>query len=133
MRRLFGLLFLCSIMSGCDALIGGSNTIDVFEARLEAEDAITAPDTVRVGQRFEVTVRTMGGSSCVQRARTESAQVADAFVIRPFNQSPRGANCLTVIVPVPHTVETAAPTSGPFLIRAFGVDNQVAERTVVVR
>ncbi len=139
MRLVVLSIALCVGMTGCDLLASGpSNQVDVFEAQLAfdrelvPEGAIVAPDTVSVGERFEVTVHTIGGG-CTVYARTESEQTAEAFVIRPFNKTTGQDICTREIRVVPHTVETSALSSGRFLVRAIGAGGLTFNRRVVVR
>ena len=112
--------------------------------------ALIAPDTVGVGQPFEVTVRTIGQGGCWSAAGEEvvvkpsgGGSLAGTVEITPLDVHSGEEVCTRILAFLPHTRTLTLPSVGRWVIRVNGVRTRygteevvtpvAAEKTIVVR
>lgn len=96
------------------------------------ETPIAAPDTVRAGERFEVTLTTLGTCGG-QPYRTEKKTVAGGFELRAYNLPSPPPACMNIVPPeFEHVVTLSADDPGRLVVRAVDPDDRF-ERVVVVQ
>jgi len=159
-----GLLLLATalFLTGCD-LFGSDDgpAVDVGVVAWEAEpasvetlasslnletfDPLTTPDTVQVGQSFEVEVQTAGPNSCYEADRVETEQDALLIEVTPYDRDRTGEDglqCPQEPIIIKRTLDLQFDTPGEALIRLNGQrvigndfsnrDNTVIEHDVTV-
>ncbi|PEN08793.1 hypothetical protein CRI93_03280 [Longimonas halophila] len=114
------------------------------EPYTEDFEPLTAPDTVQVGESFEVEVRTVAANGCYEADRVETERDALLIEITPYDRDPTDAEtaCPHVIGLLKRTLNLQFDTPGDALIRLNGQrvigndfsnrDDTVIEHDVVV-
>jgi len=138
-----GLLLLATalFLTGCDLF--GSNdgsAVDVGVVAWETEQAsvetpassklnletfepLTTPDTVQVGQSFEVEIQTTGPDSCYEADRVETEQDALLIEVTPYDRDRTGEDglqCPQEPIIIKRTLDLQFDTPGEALIRLNG-------------
>jgi hypothetical protein len=88
----------------------------------EMPPPVQAPNTVRAGERFTVTVVTYGSSTCIRPAGAE-VQVSDRTAeITPYDEQATGEGvvCTDDLRPYPRDVTLRFDEAGQALIRVIG-------------
>ena len=123
MMRLFCAAAAAGLMAGCSGLFGDGPSFHVPDEVIAAiatgfhEDTVTVhvPDTVRVGERFPVSVETYWGCR-LSPGRTEIRERAGRMEIIPFMKfEERSMNCPSIMMGTLRTVSVRfdrAPRSG---------------------
>ena len=140
-RSLFALL----VLAGCDALSGADfETVRQLGTPAADGEAITAPDTVRAGEPFEVTVTTQGGG-CHERADgVEVREHREGVELRPYDLVSvpvgEGAGCTYILKHLPRTTVVTLDEPGLQRLRVIGSEGfsprageVVVDRVVVVQ
>lgn len=94
---------------------------------------VTVPEAVGAGELFAVSVRTFGGDSCWEKARTEVELEAHRAVVSPYvvNTASSTSICFAEIMEFIHTVGLVFDEPGEAEVSFRGADGTVV-RTVVV-
>lgn len=81
----------------------------------------SAPDTVRAGADFDVTVTTYGSSSCTQADGADVRRVEGVVEITPYDRVPSGgAECTADLAPHPRIVQVRIDEPGAATLRVSG-------------
>lgn len=146
MKPILLLAALAVLISACDTNAReGTPYPGVLLGNDRSTPTIVAPDTVRAGDLFAVTVTTQGGG-CEQQGDTRASVAGGEAVVRPFDVSfyRAGDACTAILKYFPHTTNLSFPAPGLATIRAVGseslpaatapadVREATAEKTIVV-
>lgn len=88
--------------------------------RTEPERPLAAPDTVRAGADFQVTVTTLGGG-CERKGETESEVRGAVATVTPYDYTDAAAQvCTDILKLFPHTATLRFAAPGEALLRVHG-------------
>jgi hypothetical protein len=133
----------CVLLAACEAYAFGwdSSTgtvvIGFVTNGVAGTVVIEAPDTVRAGRAFEVTVNTVGSSSCVRAERLE-VQVTDTVArLTPYDRvAPDGVPCTEDLAAHPHVASVTFPSRGTGALEVLGrssAGDTLVRNTIVVQ
>jgi hypothetical protein len=118
-------------------------TVQPGPGTLIAPRVIDAPDTVRVGAAFTVTVYSVAANACVQRVRDDVSVTGSTALIRPIVRETSGAACAQVVSMMAHPVSVTFAAAGRATLQVRGqrvdADGKIApieltaQKTVIVR
>jgi len=117
------LISACLLMAVCTNPLGPDSrrVIGQIQPPSEYERVIIAPDSVKVGASFQVTVNSFGSSSCVKPDGVDLELSGSLAVVTPYDRLPAGnAICTADISPRPHPVALQFSAAGEATIRAVG-------------
>ena len=94
--------------------------IDFFDSG--TDDVITAPNRVRAGEDFQVTITTFGGG-CERAGGADVSMAANTATVSVYDFSTAGPDvaCTLELKRMPRSVTLRFPTPGEALIRVQGV------------
>jgi hypothetical protein len=133
----------CVLAAACDSYAFGwdSSTgtvvIGFVSSGVSGTVIIEAPDTVFAGRAFEVTVNTIGSSSCVRPERLDVAMADSVARLTPYDRvAPTGTPCTEDLTTHPHVASVTFPSRGSGMLEVLGrsaTEDTVVRRAVVVR
>ena len=130
MMRLFCAAAAAGLMAGCSGLFGDGPSFHVPDEVIAAiatgfhEDTVTVhvPDTVRVGERFPVSVETYWGCR-LSPGRTEIRERAGRMEIIPFMKfEERSMNCPSIMMGTLRTVSVRFDRAGHGSVVIYGTN-----------
>jgi len=127
-------LALLLFVSGCEWPLGsGSDYRDVFAS----VGSVDTPDTVRLGDSFDLIATSAGADGCWRKGRDVVKQAERAATIIPYDQEYTGPAGCTDNQPVFHHLVTLVPrTKGTYLVRVVALRGTVSGKdsfAVIVR
>ena len=127
MRTGSGLVAVATLLTGCGLLTGP-------EAVIGRVAAVDAPDTVRAGEAFTVTVQTVGSNGCWRADRTEVDLGALRAVVTPYDVEDRESDeaCTMALVDIIHEATLTFERAGTAEVVVRGRDGTGADRSIVV-
>ena len=133
----------CVLAAACDSYAFGwdSSTgtvvIGFVSNGVSGTVIIEAPDTVLAGRAFEVTVNTLGSSSCVRPERLDVEMTDTVARLTPYDRvAPAGTPCTEDLTAHPHVASVTFPSRGSGMLEVLGrsaTGDTVVRRSVVVR
>ncbi len=106
-------------------------------------EVLVAPDTVAVGESFDVTVHTIGPNGCWRPDGQEARESAGMVELTPYDAHSGARACTEQLGYLPHTSTLTLDSAGDWVIRVSGRRARhgdsswevpvTAEKTIVVR
>jgi len=98
---------------------------------------VVAPDTVEIGVKFVLLVRTYGGG-CVEKGDTEVTVSGGVIEVRPYDIDTNYATCAGLLLHFSHEAAASVESPGDVLLRVYGREEPsgamvVLERQLVAR
>lgn len=133
MKQIIGLAVVAVLLAGCELVTGVGEARFMGLIGFPDDLEIDVPATVRAGEDFTVTVRTLGADGCWRRDRTEVSVSGLVATVTPWDvdRRHRETACTLATVEITHTATVRFEQTGEGRVDIRGRDG-TAERGVVV-
>ena len=131
MRKLAALILFAGCSSGTSTGEDGwTSGVGVISPELSSTQLLTMPAEVQAGVPFDVTVRTVGSSSCTRAAELRVSQSTSRLELTPYDEyAPRDRACTDDLHAFDHTARITIATPGTRTVRINGRKFNGAEIT----
>lgn len=121
------------LLSGCELITGVREEVVRGTIGYPDNVLLTIPETVRAGQEFAITVRTLGPNGCWSKDRTDLVINGLAVTITPYDTRKTGRDiaCTAMPVELMHTASLTLERTGVVEVTIRGRDGTVTESLVV--
>lgn len=126
---------LLPLLAGCPEIAGPSSDqqVGVVDSEYLDVPVLLAPDTVRAGAGFGVTVTTLGYSGCWQAAGAKTARSGAVVTITPYDRLVQGVGCTAALEMLSRTVELHLEQPGVVVLRVEGRSDRPGREAELAR